>query len=299
MFHIWHLRNLNVKILNQKRKGITIMILSDQHMHSSFSGDSQAEMSDMIESAIKKGLKTICFTDHYDPLFPCYRPDEGPISDLDTKRYHENAEKVRSDTNLQKRIRVRIGMELGIYPKVYDLCKDIVNEYPYDFIILSSHTAKGLDPYFKEYWENIDPIQGIRDYYEEILQNVQNFKDFDVYGHLDYCVRYTNTTKEQRGISNYKEIFREIFRILVDNNKGIEINSGGLRSGNLNEFNPDPEIIAFYKECGGEIITFGSDAHKCEDIAYGIDKACEILKNIGFKYYAVYENRKPEFISLI
>ncbi|MBR5916797.1 MAG: histidinol-phosphatase HisJ family protein [Lachnospiraceae bacterium] len=274
------------------------MIFSDQHMHSNFSGDSKAEMSDMIVSALNKGLKTICFTDHYDPLFPCYLPDEGRLFDLDTKRYNENAVKIRNDEKLQGKINVRIGMELGIYPKVYEMCKEIAKEYPYDFIILSSHTAGGLDPYLPSYWENIDPVDGIRKYYEEILQNLQNFDDFDIYGHLDYCVRYTNATMEQRSINNYKEIFREIFRILINKNKGIEINSCGLRRGNLKEFNPNPEIIKFYKECGGEIITFGSDAHKPEDIAYGINEACEVLKNIGFEYIADFKERKISFTKI-
>ncbi len=274
------------------------MILSDQHMHTNFSGDSKAVMSEMIDSAIDKGLKTICFTDHNDPLFPCYREGESGTFDLDTYNYNQKAIEIRNDLELQSRINVRIGMELGIYPKIYDLCKKITKEYPYDFIILSSHTAGEVDPYFKSYWENIDPVDGIRMYYEEILKNVQNFNDFDVYGHLDYCVRYTDTLPSQRSISNYKEIFREIFRILKENNKGIEINSGGLRRGNLKEFNPDPEIIRFYKECGGEIITFGSDAHNVKDIACGIKEAGEILKDIGFDYVAEFKERKASFVKI-
>ena len=38
----------------------------DFHMHSSFSGDSDTPMKDMIERAIALGLETICFTEHYD-----------------------------------------------------------------------------------------------------------------------------------------------------------------------------------------------------------------------------------------
>lgn len=274
------------------------MIKSDQHMHTFFSGDSKAKIEDMIDSAVSKNLDIICFTDHYDPLFPCYQEGEEAIFDLDTAKYNKCAVKLRNDESIQSKIKLRVGMELGIYPAVYDLCRDIVKEYPYDFIILSSHTAGGLDPYLKEYWENHDTVERIRMYYEEILKNVQNFTDFDIYGHLDYCVRYTQTTKEQRSIDNYKEIFREIFRILVDEGKGIEINSGGLRRKGFNLFNPSAEILEFYKECGGEIITFGSDAHVAKDIAYGINEASDILKGIGFKYIADFKERKISFTKL-
>ena len=42
------------------------MIQADMHMHTSFSTDSQACPRDMAEEAVRKGLKTICFTDHFD-----------------------------------------------------------------------------------------------------------------------------------------------------------------------------------------------------------------------------------------
>ena len=43
---------------------------SDYHMHTHNSGDSEAPMKNMIESAIKCGLSEICFTEHMDLDFP-------------------------------------------------------------------------------------------------------------------------------------------------------------------------------------------------------------------------------------
>ena len=50
------------------------MINADFHTHSSFSTDSEASQESMIEQAIAVGLKTYCFTDHMDYVFP---EDEG------------------------------------------------------------------------------------------------------------------------------------------------------------------------------------------------------------------------------
>ena len=47
--------------------------------------------------------------------------------------------------------------------------------------------------------------------------------------------------------------------------KGIELNTGGFKYG-LGHPNPCEDIIKRYKELGGEIITLGSDAHKCESL---------------------------------
>ena len=42
---------------------------TDAHMHSSFSYDAEVCPKKMIEASIQKGLKAICFTDHYDKIY--------------------------------------------------------------------------------------------------------------------------------------------------------------------------------------------------------------------------------------
>ena len=46
------------------------MITSDYHVHSNFSSDGKVSMEDMINQAIRLGLKTLCFTDHMDFDYP-------------------------------------------------------------------------------------------------------------------------------------------------------------------------------------------------------------------------------------
>ena len=41
-------------------------IIADIHMHSTFSHDSESAPEEMIRGAVEMGLRTICFTDHYD-----------------------------------------------------------------------------------------------------------------------------------------------------------------------------------------------------------------------------------------
>ena len=62
--------------------------------------------------------------------------------------------------------------------------------------------------------------------------------------------------------------------------------------------NPKVEIISRYAELGGEIITFGSDAHTPQRVGECFEEAGEIVKTCGFKYYAVYKERKPVFYKL-
>ena len=89
----------------------------------------------------------------------------------------------------------------------------------------------------------------------------------------------------------------EILRLLIEKGKGIEINTGGFKYG-LGHPNPCEEILARYRELGGEIITVGADAHAPEHVGFAFEKVPQILKDAGFTYYTVFRKRKPEFIKI-
>ena len=76
----------------------------------------------------------------------------------------------------------------------------------------------------------------------------------------------------------------------------IEINVSGLRTGHTSY--PNASALALYHDLGGEILTLGSDAHTPEDASVGIREGAELLRTIGFRYYTVFEQRKPTFLSL-
>jgi len=52
----------------------------------------------------------------------------------------------------------------------------------------------------------------------------------------------------------------------------LEINSSGWRQPAGRPY-PDLELVKLYRELGGEIITIGSDAHRCEELAAGVQQA--------------------------
>lgn len=270
------------------------MLQSDFHMHSNFSGDSKASLGHMIHGAVAKGLNTICFTDHNDPSFPYLKGEEG-MFDLDTNRYMEC---VQSTAELYKeQITICRGVEIGIQTHIYKELSDYVHKYPFDFVIGSSHLCLGTDPYQPSFWEGRSLKDSLLLYFEDIQQNVHSFTDYDVYGHLDYIVRYAPNLNADFRFSDYSDILEDILKTIIDNGKGIEANSAGFRHG-LNAPNPCIDILKLYRSLGGEILTTGSDAHKPEDIAYGYERLEPLLHQCGFKYYTVFKNRKPEFIKI-
>lgn len=266
-------------------------MLWDAHMHCQFSGDSQADPESMVKAAIEKNLSGLCFTDHLDIDYPDH-PDEFL---LDLPNYYPYIK------SLQEKYRstfpIHFGIELGLQPHLAALHEDILNSYPFDFVIGSSHVVHGIDPYFGKFYEGRDEKAGYREYFESILENIEAFVGFDVYGHIDYVVRYGPTKNEHYDYKDYADVIDEILHVLIEKGKGVEINTGGFKYG-LGHPNPTEEIIHRYRELGGEIITIGADAHKPEHVAYDFEKVPAILKEAGFQYYTVFKQRKPEFYPI-
>ncbi len=271
-------------------------ITADYHVHSSFSGDCDTHMEQMIQSAISKGLKHICFTEHMDFDFPYDVTGDKPgMWELNADSYLYELLRLRDKYTSQ--IEIHFGVELGMQPQV--VCQNLIfaREHEYDFIIASSHICQGMDPYYPQFYEGRTEEEAYRSYFESILQNVKLFHNFDVYGHLDYVVRYGPNKDKYYSYESYKDVIDPILSYLIENEKGIELNTAGLTKG-LKDANPCKAVLKRYRDLGGEIITIGSDSHSTQTLGSHFDKAAEILTDCGFKYYCVFANRIAEYLKI-
>jgi len=116
--------------------------------------------------------------------------------------------------------------------------------------------------------------------------------NFDVLGHLDLVKRDARKFgKAYDGPEPYAEMIRTALRSLVERGKGIEINTSPLRRGQP-EPCPSLEVLRWYRELGGEILTFGSDAHTPDAIGSHFDVALEMARVAGFTRLATFERRQ-------
>ncbi len=272
------------------------MIIADYHVHSDFSGDSQAPMESMIEKAIELGLKRICFTDHMDYDYP----HKGDISFVfDPEPYTKKLQLLKEQ--YRDRIEILTGIELGLQPQVLEEFQKLMRDYTFDFAIGSSHVVDYVDPYFPLFWEHRTKEEGIRAYFRTIIDNCRRFQSlFQVYGHLDYIIRYVPTPdgkKTDYSYDEYRELLNEVLTTILECGKGIEVNTAGLKYG-LGYAHPKAAVLKRYRELGGELITIGSDAHKPEHLCYDFQLIPEFLKELGFKYYATFRNREPIYEKL-
>lgn len=267
------------------------MDLIDYHLHTSFSNDCNVPMEDVIRNAISKGAKEIALTDHVDYDYPNLKYSFLINFDEYIVEFNKLKEKYNKEINM------RLGIEIGYQPHIEDKINQLISNFPFDFVICSSHTADKLDFLNGDFFIGKTQKNAYLRYFENVLYSVENFHNYDVYGHLDFIIRYGNYEKKFLSYLDYTDIVDAILKNIIESNHGIEVNTSGFRYG-LGQTHPQFDIVRRYKELGGEIITIGSDAHFTRDIFSNFEIVNAYLQSIGFKYIATFKQRKPYFIEL-
>lgn len=269
-------------------------MLSDCHMHTEFSADSDTPVRSQVERALDLGMQEICITDHHD-YDTCVPGDRCFL--LDFESYFSYMRKIRQIYG--GRIRVGIGVELGLQLHIREYLENLVHSFPedVDYLIGSSHFIDRLDPYYPQYFEGRSERDSYIRYFEVTLDRIRGIDCFDAFGHLDYVVRYGPNRNRFYDFKSYQEYIDPILKTLIEKGKALECNAGGLKYG-LGHPNPGEDILRRYRELGGELVTVGSDAHAPRHIGFQFDRVQEILLGCGFRYYTVYHRRQPVFLPL-
>ena len=153
----------------------------DYHMHTHFSGDSEASPREHIEQAIRMGLDEICFTDHRDFDYPI------DTFDLDTDAYFMELSALKNE--YVDRITIKIGVEVGLDMDHIDEINTFVAQCPFDYVIGSIHVIHHTEFYYGEFFKGKTKEEAHREFFEETLKCVQTFDCFNCLGHLDYIMR--------------------------------------------------------------------------------------------------------------
>ncbi|WP_100012180.1 histidinol-phosphatase HisJ family protein [Lentibacillus sediminis] len=256
----------------------------DYHIHSDFSADCNTPMENTIEQAYRRGLKEICFTEHIDDDYP----DPSIEFTLDHTGYDKKISALKAQ--YQGEISVKKGVEIGIQPHLLMRMDELLKKETFDFVICSMHTTAGKDLHSGDFFREQSVEAAYQQYYEELLACIHQYKNFDILGHIDLVKRYA-ADSSGRG---FHEIIREIFREIIPDGKGIELNTSGVRYG-MESGMPSEDILRLYRDCCGEVITVGSDAHKAADVGYQVKESYALLQSLGFRYIATFDDRKPVF----
>lgn len=271
-------------------KGGMKMYLSDYHIHSQFSGDSEERLEVIFETAIKKGLKEIAITDHLDIDYP----GNKALFNLNFKKYIKTLKEYKRE--YKGRLEIKLGIEVGLQPHLRKdkFLNKVLRSKELDFIIGSTHCVGGRELDKGDFFFGKTKAESHKMYFDEVYQNIRSFDGFSVCGHLDFIKRYGKEYFEDYKVIDYeehREIIDKILKTLIKKDAGLEVNTSGYRYGS-DDSTPNEYILRRYRELGGKLITVGSDAHQSEDIGEGLEEAFKLLKNCGFNSYSIFNKKQ-------
>ena len=265
------------------------MYLVDYHIHSLYSDDSDASIEDIVEQALSRKIDEIAITDHF----------EVSNSGQEQRNYAPKGQRLALEELQERygnRIILRQGVELGQPHHFPEETARFLNGGAFDYVIGSTHkNLRGLDVGLTDYrLVNLEDM--IYSYLKEVRLMVEDGQ-FDCLGHLDLPRRYAAMQGISFSFIPYRKIISEIFTMLIEEGKGIEINTSGIRK-KLKSFMPEFELVKLYKAVGGSIVTVGSDAHSHEQVGADVMLAYDMLRCAGFKEVTVYKDRMPEAVAI-
>ena len=256
-------------------------MIFDSHMHSKFSTDSRMKIEDAINTAKERNLGII-ITDHMDLAYPIEDDFKFHIPS-----YFNEYEKYRGD-------RLKLGIEIGLTEDTLLENEAIAKNYDFDFILGSIHAVNNLDIYVDYINQGYDKTKFFQLYFENMLNCVKLYNNFDSLSHIDYPCRYCTFENKEIILDDFKDIIAEIFKILINKNKVLELNTSRLHIKEAQKSLID--IYKLYSDLGGKYITLGSDAHIQNSIGRNFDLALNFSEKVNLQG-VYFDNRKIKIIN--
>lgn len=266
------------------------MGIADYHVHTDFSIDCKHAMEAQCRAAIAAGVTEIAFTEHVDH-------DECDLESLQQYNYGAYvAELERCRALFAGQLTILKAAEIDWNLSIAEDVQRFIAEHEFEFIIGSmhnlNHTYVGLG--------TLEQFGGPRRMYDDYLDELEGLVSTgypDVIGHLDLPRRYHHISMLEIDPDYFEARLRKIFRIAAEQQVGFEINTSGLRRGYGVTY-PEPDVLVWFIEEGGRIVTVGSDSHYPEHVGASIASVYEALKERGIDWRTSFVGGAAERVSL-
>ena len=277
-------------------------VLIDLHSHSKNSPDAIHSVMEMCNQAKNVGISAYSITDHFECKNENWydkKSDGTKIILASFKDIFENSMKEIKEAKeyFGDSIEIISGIELGEPTQDFERATKYATDDRLDFVIASDHEVGNHEDFYYLDYEKEDVPRLMIMYFDELYE-ICKWNKFDVLGHLTLPLRYiTGEHGIKVDMKPYTEKIRECYKVLVQNGKGIEINTSGIRQ-KFGDFLPSFEYVKMFHELGGEVLTIGSDSHCMQDVGKGIKEGIEMASSAGFKYICYFKKHKPIFVKI-
>ena len=236
--------------------------------------------------AVELGVPGVAFTEHVDftewgaaDENDAARPARvGPrprVQPLDVAGYSADLARCRESF---PGLRILSGIEAG-EPHLFAGMAATLAAGDFDRVLGSLHAIDDhstLESVDDALFRRFDPRDLMRRYFAEMLVLVANSSVFSVLSHCDYPRRYWPTqVAGPYAETEFEAEYRAVFRSLASSGRALEINARSPLAS--------VALVRWWRQEGGDAVSFGSDAHDPWRVGIRFDVAVDIVEAAGFK----------------
>ena len=249
----------------------------DQHVHSSFSFDSNEDLENYINVSNNSDIIT---TEHLDFENPIINYKDSSIDYLKYVGQIKNLNKKYSN-------KFFLGIEIGYTPNSEKRIEDFLKDKNFNLKLLSIHQNGNYD-YMCVNKKLISLEVLIQEYFEQMIQALESSIEFNVLAHFEYGLRMIDILVIE--FDNLASVFlNKIIELIVKKEIAFEVNTKSMykyKKENLYSY-----MIEKYLKKGGKLFTLGSDAHNIKDYAYKFDEAKKFLLSKNIKEVILFKDK--------
>jgi histidinol-phosphatase (PHP family) len=260
-----------------------------------------------VEVAARRGVTELGFSEH---LYRCVEAERVLGNwwedDPDTAMAAEMRKIVRSERSLsldayvdvvldarRRGLGVKLGLEVDFVPGTEAAVLDLVQQYPFDFLLGSVHWI-GAWAFDRSALSDEFTRRGVQAAYEQYFDLETRLAAsgmVDVLAHADVIKK--QGVRPQQPIL---DLYAPVVAAAAASGMAVEVSSGGLRRKSAEMF-PAPAFLASFGAAGVPI-TLGSDAHGPDEAAWGHSKVVRAARAAGYTHHLRFNGRVPESVPL-
>ena len=250
----------------------------DYHVHVAAHGEyhySEEWLNLYLQNARQRGIQAIGLAEH--------------------EEYRDRADQALIERLRRPDLYVARGLEIDFIPGREETIKEMLDQYPLDFVIGSVHYIDGWPfdhPDYRQQFASADFDQVYSQYFA-LVDKLVGCGLFDIVGHLDLIKIWGHRPK----LKNSLQYALPVLHSIKTAGMIIEINSAGIRKP-VGEVYPAWKIIEEMFRLGLPV-TMGSDAHNPDQVAEDFAEITRSLWDIGYRKVVAFRGRKPYLLPLI
>lgn len=285
--------------------------MSDSHLHlhphepwdgSPAPGEYPAGLIEAyVESAAARGVEHLGFTEH---LYRCVEAEAalGAFWEDEPRRdlADHTAGFVRADRTLSldgyvdavlaakdRGLPVALGLEVDFFPHTIGAVLDLIDPYPWDFLIGSVHWIGGwsIDSSEVAYEYARRGVERAWTEYFALEEQLARSGVVDVLAHVDLPKKYGYRPAEEP-----VERYRAVVEAAVSSGTAVEVSSQGLRNP-AREVYPSPAFLDMFSRAGVPI-TLASDGHRPEEAGDGVADVVAAARRAGYRTHLRFDRRR-------